>query len=91
MVMHATSITNSSQIITTRHKEVNVTSPPSPQLLDVDEVATRLRVCAKTVRRLYNTDQLQTVWVGRKVFITETAVNAFIASSGTKSLAPAVT
>ncbi|MET9071767.1 helix-turn-helix domain-containing protein [Streptomyces sp. NPDC004232] len=66
-----------------------MTSPP--QLLSIRQVADCLGVSQVTVRRLYRAEQLPVVWVGRVARIPGTAVDTFIAKSGTRSLTPAVT
>lgn len=66
----------------------NVTNPEAGTLYTVDEVAARLRVHPKTVRRLIARLELQSVRVGRTVRVRSGALDAYL-SAATSPATPA--
>lgn len=52
--------------------------PPASRLLDVADVAVRLKLSQKTIRRLIERGELPAIRIGRSVRIVEADVTAFI-------------
>jgi excisionase family DNA binding protein len=55
---------------------------PPPRLLTTADVATRLQVSVKTVRRLISVGSLATLRIGRSVRVTEEALAALTGARG---------
>lgn len=52
-----------------------------PTLLTIAEVASRLRVSARTVRRLIASGQIRPTYVGRRPLVSEDELRAFLAAA----------
>lgn len=57
----------------------------SERLLTIPEVAERLRVSTRTVRRFIASGQLRVLKVGRRTLITEREVDAFLAAAARRA------
>lgn len=55
------------------------TAPQLPRLLTISEVAVRLRICTKTVRRRIQRGELHVHRIGRQLRISEEELGAFLA------------
>jgi excisionase family DNA binding protein len=51
------------------------------ELLTLDEAADRLRISRRTVERLIAAGRIRTVNIGRRRFVTERELEAFVAAS----------
>ena len=65
-------------------------APPDAQWLTIDEVASELRVCAASIRRLvHGTDnvppKLDSVRIKQCIRISRTSLNAYLAKNATKA------
>ncbi len=63
-------------------QHLSKTSSPAASYLTIQEVAARLRVSQRTVRRLISHGQLQVVRIGRSVRITPAAIGSMLEANG---------
>jgi excisionase family DNA binding protein len=56
------------------------TRPPMPRMLSVADVAERLRLCARTIRRAIATGELHEHQIGRQYRVAEDDLTLFVAT-----------